>query len=843
MINKLKRYTATQSKTFLVSIVVLLSLDTTAQVNNLSVTENFSSSSFPLVSAATAASFYYDKADAAVVGIAATAFANDINLIAGKQIKLNTSNKITDKYAIIAGTIGQSKIIDDLIKDKFVDVVTIKGKWECYTIQVIKSKPNVKGSKISPWGAGGLGLLIAGSDRRGTAFGIFNLSRLMGVSPFVWWADAVPEKKQQLFVSGKYNSIPPSVQYRGIFINDEDWGLQPWAVKNMDTDIKDIGPKTYAKVFELLLRLKANYIWPAMHPCTRAFYYYKQNPKVADDYAIVVGGSHCEPMLRNNVCEWAETYEEEYKKKPGEWRYDVNKDEIYKYWDDRVKESVKYESVFTVGMRGVHDGSMPGPKDPDEKVKLLEKVIADQREILQNNFKKSSSLIPQIFVPYKEVLSLYRRGMKLPDDITIIWPDDNHGYIRQLPNAAEQKRSGGHGVYYHLSYWGSPHDYLWLSSISTALVGYEMKKAYDYGAKKLWVFNVGDIKPAELELQFAMDMAWDIKTYDEEDTYSYIITWANQLFGTTNGSAIWMLKDSYYYLAQAAKPEHLGMLTFTKKEMLDRLDQYNILMGLTATCKKRIPPSLQDAFYQLVEYPVTSAALMNKKILYEKMAGIALSEKKETEAKDYLQKAQVAFDSIKITTAYYNSGMSDGKWNGMMSWHPRDLKVFNAPAVFDSIKIKTDTVFYRKEKEEGDLVDTKTAWTFNSMQATENCKLIDRVGISGWGLKAKDSGEAVINYPVKLTAGKYKVVVKCLPTYAMEKEKQLNYFIAINDENSQTVNVHAETESTAWKENVIRGYSLGATNHDVVNNGLSTIKVILKNKNLVITQIEIYKVQ
>ena len=793
--------------------------------NNLAITSNAVANSFPLFNNAVTPTFYYDSKDAKVVQIAAEAFANDINLISGKQIKLNTTNKVPGSYAVIAGTIGHSKLIDGLIKNRSVDVSPIKNKWECFIVKIVGKK-----------------LIIAGSDRRGTAFGIFHLSRLMGVSPFVWWADAVPEKKQQLFVSGNYTSTTPSVQYRGIFINDEDWGLQPWAVKNMDTDIKDIGPKTYTKVFELLLRLKANYIWPAMHPCTKAFYYYKQNPKVADDYAIVVGGSHCEPMLRNNVCEWAETYEEEYKKKPGEWRYDINKDEIYKYWDDRIKESINYESVFTVGMRGVHDGSMPGPKDPNEKVKLLQNVITDQREILQNNFKKSATTIPQIFVPYKEVLSLYRRGMKLPEDVTIIWPDDNYGYIRQLPNEAEQKRSGGHGVYYHLSYWGSPHDYLWLSSTSPALIGYEMKKAYDYGAKKLWVFNVGDIKPAELELQFAMDMAWDIKTYNEEDTYSYIENWAAQLFGNSNASAIWMLKDTWYHLAESGKPEHLGMLTFTKKEMEERIKEYDILIGLTSTCKKRIPASLQDAFYQLIEYPIIGAALMNRKIFYEKMAGTALSEKKEVDAKEYLLKAQVAFDSIKIMTNYYNSGMSAGKWNGMMNWHPRDLKVFNAPIAFDSIKIKTDSTFSRKETEETNLVDTKTAWTLNSMQAIENCKLLDRLGISGWGLAAKDSGEAIISYPVKLTAGKYKVVVKCLPTFAMEKEKQLVYSVAVNEDALQPVNVNAEAESSVWKENVLRGYSQGVTEHVINNNGLTTIKIVLKNKNLVISQIEIYKV-
>jgi hypothetical protein len=346
-----------------------------------------------------------------------------------------------------------------------------------------------------------------------------------------------------------------------------------------------------------------------------------------------------------------------------------------------------------------------------------------------------------------------------------------------------------------------------------------------------------------LEMQFAMDMAWDIKTYNVEDTYSYIINWATQLFGNNNASAIWMLKDKYYNLAQWGKPEHLGTLTFTKKEMEERIKEYDVLAGLANSGKKKIPPSLADAYNQLIEYPVIAAALMNKKIFYERMAGIALSEKKEDEAKGYLLKAQEAFGSIKIATVYYNSGMSAGKWNGMMSWHPRDLKVFNAPTVFDSIKIKTDSAFYRKETEEASLVDIKTAWTLNSMQSTQNCKLLDRLGISGWALAAKDfsAGDAVINYPVKLAAGKYKIIVKCLPTFAMEKEKQLNYTISINEETGQNVNVNAEAETAVWKENVLRGYSQGITQHQVKNNGLSTIRIILKNKNLVINQIEIYK--
>ena len=801
-----------------------------AQINNLQVGEKMMPGSFQLVDRNSAATFYFDKADAKVVGIAAAAFREDIRAITGKELSVINEPSPSKNNLIVAGTIGSSKLIDDLIASKKINVHAVKGKWESFKIEVINASP---GNKI---------LVVAGSDRRGTAFGIFHLSRLMGVSPFVWWADVAPLKKDQLFISGSYISKEPSVQYRGIFINDEDWGLQPWAAKNIDTDIKDIGPKTYAKVFELLLRLKANYIWPAMHPCTKAFYYYKENPKVAHDYAIVVGSSHAEPMLRNNVFEWAVNFENEYGRKAGEWRYDTNKDIINTYWNDRVKQSVNYESVFTVGMRGVHDSGMPGPKDADEKIKLLEQIITDQRQMLQNNFKKSPDKLPQIFVPYKEVLSLYRRGMKLPDDITIIWPDDNHGYIRQLPDETEQKRSGGHGVYYHLSYWGSPADYLWLSSISPALIGYEMKKAYDYNARKLWVFNVGDIKPAELEMQFALDMAWDITTYTATNPDAYIHKWATETFDSKSAADIVRIKKQYYLLAASGKPEHLNMLKFTAKEIYQRLESYQNLYQMTDSCGGKIDRAFTDAFFQLVKYPVEAAVLQNKKILYQQLAVQLFRQNKTDETKENLLLAQQAYQIIPEITERYNRFIAKGKWNGIMSWHPRDQKAFDEPQAFDSLKTTLDASLSKKEFKEAQRVQIITAQQlYNS---NTGCQLLPGLGISGTGItQARNSTKAVVSYKMTLNAGTYNIVIKCLPVFAMEKERQMNYRISLNNDAMQTVNVNAEADSPAWKENVLTGFSFGETVHTLGTSGSATIIIELLNKNIVINQVEIYKVQ
>lgn len=325
----------------------LLPKQNMAQRAGIAVSEINSVSSFPIVDGGKASSIYIDANDAEVVGIAATAFKDDIQLLTGLTSPVFKNNTTLSAYPIIIGTIGQSFYIDQLAKAGKIDRTTLAGKWETFSVSVIENP--LKGVKRA--------LVIAGSDRRGTAYGVFQLSRMLGVSPLCWWADVKPATKKSLYVkAGQPLVESPSVKYRGIFINDEDWGIQPWAAKMMDTDVKDIGPKTYTKIFELLLRLKANYIWPGMHPSTKAFYYYANNPVMADKYAIVLGSSHCEPMLRNNVFEWAENFEHEYGKKPGEWRYDLNKNEMANYWTDRVKQAKNYESVYTVGMRGIQIG-------------------------------------------------------------------------------------------------------------------------------------------------------------------------------------------------------------------------------------------------------------------------------------------------------------------------------------------------------------------------------------------------------------------------------------------------------------------------------------------------------
>ena len=473
------------------------------------------------------------------------------------------------------------------------------------------------------------------------------------------WADVPTPRKKQLHISRETLVQGPSpIKYRGIFINDEDWGLQPWAAKHLDTDIKDIGPNTYAKVFELLLRLKANYIWPGMHPCTKAFNMYPDNKVVADNYAIVMGASHCEPMLRNNVAEWD-------KKTMGEWNYETNRDNIYDYWNTRVKENGAFENLYTVGMRGIHDSGMPGGGSTTEKRRRLERIINDQRTILANHVNPDPALVPQIFCPYKEVLNIYKNDMELPDDVTIVWPDDNFGYIRNLSTPDERKRSGGSGIYHHLSYWGAPQDFLWISSTSPAKIAYEMHKAYAYGSDRVWVFNVGDIKPLEMEMEFALRLAYDPDRWPAEHAMGFIDDWARKTFGSKYANEIAQIFDEYYRLTQQAKPEHIDRVTFSKVEQDQRLAAYARISREAEAIQASIAPEYHNAFFELVLYPVKCADLMNQKQAYA--------------VRGEADKAIGAYEGIRELTHYYNKKLAGGKWDGMMDMAPRNTRVFHRP--------------------------------------------------------------------------------------------------------------------------------------------------------------------
>lgn len=518
-------------------------------------------------------------------------------------------------------------------------------------------------------------LIIEGSDPHGTAYGILEVSRLMGVSPWEWWADVTPSKLESFRLpSGFRTEQSPSVEYRGIFINDEDWGMMPWSGKNYEpTDVKgQIGPKTHEKIFELLLRLRANAFWPAMHEVTYPFFMTPGNREVAQKYGIYVGTSHCEPLLCSTPIEWP-------RRASGEYNWLTNQQEVRRFWEQRVKETAEQPVIYTLGMRGLHDGKMNGADTPEQQKAVLADVLRTQREMIASH--RDLLQVPQVFIPYKEVLDVYNTGLEVPEDVTLMWCDDNYGYIRHFPTEAEASRKGGNGIYYHVSYWGRPHDYLWLGTASPYLLYQQMSLAYEKNIRKMWILNVGDLKPAEYQIELFMDMAWDISKVRKQGVRAHIEDFAARNFGQEKASDIASVLHEHYRLAFIRKPEHMGNTRDYEKNRIHwvvkdlpwslscidkRLAEYK---SLSDWCEAYKPgAALDDAFYHLVKYPVQGAYQMNLKLLTAQKARHGLASWEESDA---------ALDSIKALTAIYNKGIrNNGKWNGMMDYQPRRRKVF-----------------------------------------------------------------------------------------------------------------------------------------------------------------------
>jgi hypothetical protein len=630
----------------------------------LPVSEQALERGFEVAAAGRAAPILYAEGDAAVVGIAARTLRDDVQRVTGSVPAVATGAPVAGSSPILVGTLGRSPLIDGLVAAGKLDVRRITGQWEAYIAAVVDH----------PLPGIGRALVIAGSDRRGTAFGVFGLSEAMGVSAWHFWADVPPRTRRAVYVTaGVHVQPPPGVKYRGIFLNDEDWGLQPWASRTFDRDVGNIGPKTYATIFELLLRLHANVIWPAMHEFphrTAPFYQVPGNKETADAYAIVVGTSHHEPMLRNS-----HEYDEHVL---GPYDYWSNRNNIREFWEQRVIEAAGYESIYTVGMRGRSDSGLlapPGTTDAEKAQKIEREIIPDQRQMLADHVNPDATQVPQIFVPYKETLVQYQAGLQLPDDVTIVWPDDNHGYIRQLSNAAERARSGGSGVYYHLSYWGQPRSYLWFCTTPPGMTRAELMKAWDFDARRIWLVNVGDLKPAEIGTEFFLRLARNPEAFRDFDQRAYLTEWAGRTFGSLHAAAIGAILDDYYGLNIVTRPEHLDHgssgFDFTGAqgrgdEAQRRLDRFAALVASAESLYAQLPTDTKAAFYELVLYPVRATALVNRKVLLAERSRLwARQGRAATGA--VAAEALAADAALQHELEFYNLRNADGKWDHMLS--------------------------------------------------------------------------------------------------------------------------------------------------------------------------------
>lgn len=591
------------------------------------------------------------------------------------------------KADVIIGTIGQSDAIDKLVSSGKIDVSDIAGKWECFKTQVVDDT-----------------LVIAGSDRRGTIYGIYDLSEKMGVSPWYYWADTPIGHADALYINldEPYTEGEPSVKYRGIFMNDE-MSFKNLALDKNDTDLSE----TYPHIFELILRLKGNYMWAAMQEATPAFHGNALNAENADKYGIVMGASHCEMLMRNNVKE-LKPFEEKWTvqnpdkplyikdfgglsgkqayvftdKNPDTGDTVYNKEFLRDYWKESLETYGSYDNLYNIGMRGMHDEawSPVGVTTTEEKAALQEEIITMQRALIQEVLGKSPETVPQMFIPYKEMQEIYDSGMNIPDDVTLMWTDDNYGYIRQLPTDVNRNRSGGAGIYYHISYHGDPNSYLWLCTTPLAQIREEMVKAYDNNAKQVWVANVGDIKPGERQIEYFLDLARNINTKDI-DLAEYTSEKAKRDFGMTDVQAneYGEIAVKFDNLSFARKPEIFANNLFNLTNYGDESEKYlKAYADLTSRCEtlyNAADENAKPAIFEMLLYPLRSCYNTAQKYIYADKSNAYFTAGRGASVNKYAKLSDSAYSAIADDTNTYNS-MLDKKWNKIMDpfqnyWNPR----------------------------------------------------------------------------------------------------------------------------------------------------------------------------
>lgn len=606
------------------------------------ISQQFSEDNFILSSAGKTTPLVLDANDFPGVIRIAKILQEDVKKVTGTQPRLILDQSPAEDLVII-GTIGKSSLIDQLIESGKINVNDVKGKWETSLIQVVKN----------PFRGVEKALVIAGSDKRGTIFGMFDLSRQIGVSPWYFWSDVPVKKQKEIYVkNGRYNLGTPKVKYRGIFLNDEEPALGRWAVENYG----GFNHQFYEKVFELILRLKGNYIWPAMW--WAAFSADDpQNAELADEMGIVMGTTHHEPMMRAHA-EWKAGGE-------GDWNYETNDKVLRRFWREGIERMGDKESIVTLAMRGDGDMAM----SPETNTALLERIVDDQREIIEDVTGKDASETPQLWALYKEVQDYYDAGMRVPDDVTLLLCDDNWGNIRKLPLPDAPERDGGYGIYYHFDYVGGPRNYKWLNTSPLPRVWEQMNLAYRHGVDRIWIVNVGDLKPMELPISFFLDFAFDPDAWPETRLNEYTELWAQEQFGPEYAGEIAEIVRLYTKYNGRRKPELLSpetysVLHFNEAERIR--DDYNQLAKRAEFLYDRIPEQQRAAFYQLVLHPVTACANLND--MYVSTALNRLYAKQgRSAANDLAIKVMQLFEKDAAITDYYHNELSGGKWNHMMA--------------------------------------------------------------------------------------------------------------------------------------------------------------------------------
>ncbi len=616
--------------------------------------------SFAVAQGGRTATIYVDAADWPGVIRAANDLKLDVNRVTGLTPALSEDPKNVAASTIIIGTIGKSPVIDKLVADGKIDTKPVKGQWESYVIQVVANPlPGVSS-----------GLVIAGADKRGTIYGIYNLSEQMGVSPWYYWADvAIPHRDAVFVKAGTYVQGPPSVKYRGIFLNDEAPDLTRWIQEKFGTVPNGVGGATanygrqfYTNLFELILRIKGNYLWPAMWN-NRFSMDDPQNAPLADLYGVVIGTSHQDPMLRSEK-EWTWGPQQ----KVGARNYAQHPKELEDFWREGLIMNSNYESILTLGLRGAGDQPMiPGATD-EQSMELLSKIFGAQRKIITEVLNPDPTKVPQLWCPYKEVQAYYEKGLRPPEDVTILWAEDNWGDVRRLPTAAERNRPGGAGIYYHFDYHGGPRSYQWINSDPIAKIYDQMSLAKQYGADRIWIVNVGHFKGYELPMQYFMDLGWNSDRWTADNVNEYTRQWAAEQFGPTYAADIADILEKYTKYNGRRKPELVDANTYSVvnyQEAQNVVNDYNAIAKKAQEISAKLPAAQRDSFYELVLFPAKAGALLNE-LYYAAAQNVLYARQGRASAADKAVEAKGYFAASTNLMADFNHNLLQGKWDHFM---------------------------------------------------------------------------------------------------------------------------------------------------------------------------------
>ena len=756
-----------KTKYFILLIAVVLSLRGKAQTER-----------FCIANKGITASIIVDENDCKGVIRAAHDLGDDVRKVTGfpSQVRLLSSDSpgMKQPKSIIVGTIGKSRIIDRIIRQKKLDVSKVKGQWESYIIDIVDGN-----------------LIIAGSDKRGTIYGIYDISERIGVSPWHWMADAPIAHRDTLYYDGGCFIQPsPKVKYRGIFINDEWPSFGTWC-KNQ---FGGINSKAYARIFELMLRLKANYFWPAMWD-SRFNEDDPLSPQLADDMGIVMGTSHHEPMMRAHK-------EYVYRKDSiGAWDYATNKANLDRFFEEGLERNKAYDNLITIGMRGDGDVAMGNGNDEDN-MKTLKDVVDGQREIIERVYKKPASEVPQLWAIFTEVQRYYDAGFTVPDDVTLLFCDNNWGYIRRTGPEKEQARKGGMGMYYHIDMNGGPWNDRWINTTTAAKIREQLNLAYQTGIDRIWIINVGDLKPKEMPIDFIMHYAWNPDDYPADKIDQYMVDWARSIFGGEYAREIADIVTEYSKMNLERKPEvqRVGIYSVETGEAQRMFNRWDELEKRTLSLSKKMPAEMQDAFYQLVEYPAVASAGVAK-IYLAATLGDSIT-------------MQTLFEHDKQMTDKYNKVIAGGKWDGMMLDKHIGYRMWSMPNENTLPQVA-------KPSDKTGITASETAimaHDYTRRTATDDARWVflpglgrgkGNMGIEPVTAKSRPLGDGpTLEYDINFSrSGKQKLALGILPTNDVNPARGLRIGVRVDDGEMQTIDArqgYVDTFNEYTKENIAR---------------------------------------